>query len=119
MTNPSKARGTKFETDVQTYLRANLYEAERLPTTGSKDEGDLVLRLGGVPFVLEIKNCAKLNLAGWVREAAIEAGHFAAVRKIDIPHFVVVHKKRNAPISQAYVTTTLREWLYQVDQVPF
>lgn len=42
MSNPSKARGTKAETDLLRWLKANGHEdALRLPPMGANDHGDL------------------------------------------------------------------------------
>lgn len=114
MTNKAKAKGTLFETEVLKYLRGMGVEADKLRQTGAKDEGDIVAKIGGLPFVFENKACERLNLAGWVGEASLEATHYAVARGIVIPHFAVIHKKRGAPIAEAYVTLPLYEYVRQI-----
>jgi len=116
MTNTSKARGTAFETDVLKYLRVNGYDAEKLRTVGRFDEGDIIVKIGGMPFVLECKAQKAMDLSGWVKEAAVEAVNYAIARKVQPVHFAVVHKRRGVNASSAYVTTPLYEWLGQVSE---
>lgn len=70
MANKSKAKGTLAEVGVRDFLRANGFPyAERLPTEGGKDRGDIT----GVPgVVIEVKNCKTFDLAGWVKECEVE-----------------------------------------------
>lgn len=70
MANPSKAKGTAAEVAVRDYLRRAGYPAERLPTEGAKDRGDIV----GIPGItIEVKACREMALAQWVDEANAEA----------------------------------------------
>lgn len=119
MTAANKVKGATFERDLMEYLRNEGYDAERLRLAGSEDEGDLILKLGGLAFVLEAKNRKQMNLAGWVREAEVESKNYARHRKIPWVNFAAVIKKRNAGIGEAYVVVPLHEWLSQVDQLPW
>ena len=71
MTNRNKARGTGWEVRVRDFLRSHGHpNAERLPSEGSKDRGDIA----GVPgWVVECKNHRALALAEWCDEAEKEA----------------------------------------------
>ncbi|MGW4388231.1 hypothetical protein [Streptomyces sp. NPDC004685] len=82
----SKAKGTKAETDVVRYLReAGFTQAERRTLNGTQDRGDIA----GVPgVVIEVKNCARQELPGWVVEAERERDNDGATLG------VVWHKKR-------------------------
>lgn len=111
MTNP---KGGRFEKEVLDYLRSFGYDVERLRTTGKDDEGDLVLKARKGAFVLEAKNVAKMNLAGWVGEAETEAGNYMKHRNLAYANFAVVHKRRGKGPGQAYVTMPLHEWLEQI-----
>lgn len=114
MTNP---KGGAFERDILQYLRGDGFDVERLRLAGTQDEGDLVLKLGPLwsdIFIIEAKNQRAVNLAGWVEEAATEALNYANHRGIEVPHYVVVHKRRNAGTNRAYVTMPMHEWLRQV-----
>lgn len=66
----AKAAGTRAESAIAAYLRENGFPyAERRAKTGAKDQGDIAGLLGGV---IEVKDCAKLDLAGWLGEALDE-----------------------------------------------
>jgi Holliday junction resolvase len=84
--NKSKRKGTAAETAVVGYLRENGFpHAERRALNGSTDRGDVA----GVPgVVIEIKNCARMELAGWVDEARLEAANAG------VGVFAVAHKRR-------------------------
>lgn len=64
--NRAKAKGTLAERAVVEYLRANGFpDAERRALEGANDRGDIA----GLPYtVLEVKNHAALDLAGWLNE---------------------------------------------------
>ena len=123
MSNPSKQRGTAWETGLVRYLRENHMDADRLRQTGKNDEGDIVLRIprmGGQQgfrtehVIFEAKNTARMNLAGWIAEAELEAENFAKHRPgIEVPGFVVAYKRRNHGVGQSYIITTLDEWMRQ------
>lgn len=119
MSAANKAKGSLFERDLLAYLRNEGYDAERLRLAGKDDEGDLVLKIGGLAFVLEAKNEKKMNLAGYVREAEVEAKNYARSRKLPWVNFAALVKKRNAGIGEAYVVVPLHEWLRHIDQAPF
>ena len=67
----SKAKGTSWEVRVRDFLRLHGHpNAERLPSEGAKDRGDI----SGVPgWVVECKNHRAVDLAGWCDEAEKEA----------------------------------------------
>lgn len=117
MSSPAynKTKGAAFELDLVKYFRSEGLDAERLRLSGPKDEGDIALKVGGLPFVLEAKNCKRIDLGGWVAEATLEAGHYSAARALMLPpHFAVVHKRRQKPVSESFVTIPLNEWLRQI-----
>jgi hypothetical protein len=66
----AKKKGTTAETAVVQYLRnTGFIQAERRTLSGAKDRGDIA----GLPgVVIEVKNCARQELAAWVTEAEIE-----------------------------------------------
>ena len=70
MSNPSKQRGTAAETAVVNYLHANGFpHVERRALAGVNDRGDI----SGIPgVVLEVKNCKRIELAGWADELDAE-----------------------------------------------
>lgn len=121
MSAANKTKGNAFERDLLLYLRNEGYDAERLRLAGSEDEGDIVLKVGGLPFIIEAKNKKRMDLAGFVREAEKEARNYSAHRKAGVPgaNFAAVVKKRNAGTGEAYVVVPLHEWLRHIDQRPW
>jgi Holliday junction resolvase len=117
----NKARGSLFERDLLNYLRNEGYDAERLRLAGTRDEGDLVLKMGGLPFIIEAKNEKKMDLSGYVREAEVEARNYSLARSLGPPgaNFAAVVKRRGKGIGEAYVVVPLHEWLRHIDQAPF
>ena len=99
MANPSKARGTKFESACADYFRsAGFSECYRMADGGEHDAGDL----GGLPQVAaECRDRARLDLAGNVADA-----NRRALEK-DVPFGVTIMKKRGASIADAYVACDL------------
>lgn len=76
----------------------------RLGLQGVKDKGDFWTP--DPRYIIEAKNVAKLNLAGWVGEAEREAVNAGK------PHGVVIHKRPRVGIpSLQYVTCTLGTFL--------
>lgn len=110
----NKRKGARWETDLLNGLRGEGYEVERLRLAGREDEGDLVIRTAQNPefLVVEAKNAA-MNPAEFTREAIVEADNFAKRRNITRRRVsgVAVVKRRNANWRDAYVVTTLREFL--------
>jgi hypothetical protein len=111
MTNP---KGSAYELDLLRYFRNDGIDAERTRLAGKFDEGDLCLRIGGLPYVLEAKNRKQVDLAGWCDEAMGEAINYSNARNIEVPHFAVVHKRRMHPVSRSFVTLPLHEYLSQI-----
>lgn len=128
MTNKSKAKGTLFESSLLKHFREIGYEAERLSLSGAQDEGDLLLKAGvelidvgdhrvdmrAKRFVVEAKATKGFTPAEWVKQAKVESQNYATHRGVSVPHWVVIAKARQKPITEAYVITTLSEWLSQV-----
>lgn len=93
MSNPSKRKGTAGEVAVVEYLRQFFPRAERRTLHGNKDCGDVA----GIDAVcIEVKNEARFDLAGWIKELEVEIGHSGA----DVG--AVIAKKRG--------TTNVGDW---------
>jgi hypothetical protein len=99
-----KAKGTAAETAVVNYTRANgPWLVERRATTGAHDKGDLA----GLPCAVEVKNCARMELAKWLEEATVEATNAQA------EFGVVVHKRRGkGSPGDWYCTLSYADFLY-------
>jgi hypothetical protein len=95
----ARRKGSAFARDVCDYLRDRLgLPVERRVDGGTKDRGDVA----GIPrWVLELKNCRQMDLAGWMAEAEKEAANDGA------KFYAVVHKRRMKGVAQAYVTMPL------------
>lgn len=113
MSNPSKRKGSKWETDIREYALDLGLDITRLTTNGSSDIGDLALRTIGKHYVIEAKAARSIDLAGWVTEAAIEADNYATLNRLDRSLVVplVIAKRRMAAVGRAYVIQELGWWI--------
>ncbi|MCA1191676.1 hypothetical protein [Saccharopolyspora sp. 6V] len=108
----AKSAGARFERAVADYL-AEYYDdrVDRRPKSGAKDRGDiggvrLSPALRGGRVVIECKDTARADLAGWAAEAETERGNDDAVAG------VVVHKRRGVgDPGQQWVTCTLANFV--------
>ncbi|MBF6368405.1 hypothetical protein IU469_22165 [Nocardia puris] len=103
----ARQAGTRHESAIAAYLAAHVDDRiERRARTGAKDRGDLsgVRAPGGGRIVIECKDVARLDLAGWVREAEIERGHDDAIAGV-----VVAKRARTADPGAQYVVMTVRD----------
>lgn len=78
MSAANKARGSRWENDLESYLNECGLKARRLPRAGSKDVGDVVIELAAVDIVIEAKNVKSPDMAQFLREADVEASHYEA-----------------------------------------
>ena len=99
MTNPSKARGTRWEVAVAAFLRdAGFTEVYRMAPAGEFDTGDL----GGIPEVaFECRDRNRLTLSENVDDANERA------RNKGSKYGVTVMKRRGRPAADAYVALDL------------
>ena len=97
--NRSKAKGTRFESDVVAYLREHGFRyAERRALAGNADRGDIA----GVPGVaIECKAVQRIELATFVDESQREAANAGAGLG------VTVVKRRQKSTGDAYVVMPL------------
>lgn len=94
MSNPSKAKGTRWEVRLRDHFRANgAPHCERLAQGGSQDRGDLT----GLPgVVIEAKAYKQMHLAEWQDELRVE------MRNADAPVGAVLIPRRNHPTANGY-----------------
>lgn len=74
----AKTIGTQTERHVADYLAQALDDdrIDRRVKRGNQDRGDVSgLRVHGQRLVVEVKDCARQDLPGWVRESHIEAAN--------------------------------------------
>jgi hypothetical protein len=102
VTSAQRRKGTGFELDVVRFLRGFFHFAERAYGAGRPDDrGDIA----GIPdWTLELKNHKEFDLAGWCAEAAAESVN-ARTR-----WWAVIAKRRNRPVSDAYVVMPLEQF---------
>lgn len=85
MSSKAKQKGSKAEREVVKYLQEWWPYAERRLAGATDDKGDV----SGVPGVcIEIKDHAKMALAGWIEEMILETKNARAWTG------VVIHKRR-------------------------
>lgn len=99
-------KGTPFERLIADALALHVDDRiDRRVRSGTKDKGDIGgLRHMGQRVVIECKNVAKLNLAGWIAEAEVERGNDDAAVGL------VVHKRKGkGQALDQYVTLTVRD----------
>lgn len=107
----AKAAGSAFERWVADFFRDHLSEfIDRRVKTGSADKGDIanVRTKDGQRVAVEVKNVAKTDLSGWLREAEAERVNDGAAVG------VVVHKrvgKGEKQMSEQYVTMSLADFI--------
>lgn len=100
----AKNAGAAFERLTADYLATHVDDRiDRRVKTGAKDRGDIGgLRHMGQRLVVECKNTARTDLAGWITEAELER------LNDDAQVALVIHKRhgKGKPADQ-WVTTTL------------
>lgn len=108
----NRRAGARWQSDLRDGLREAGLDIERLALAGQQDEGDLVIRLSPTAYVVVEAKAGTLHPAQFVREADVEAAHFAAHRGIDQAQVrgVAVVKRRGANWRDAYVLTSLRSY---------
>ncbi len=111
----AKAAGSRFEKIIANHLAEKVDDRiERRVLGGSKDRGDLSgIRHRGHRVTAECKNTTRTNLAGWIKEAHLEAGNDDAAIGI------IIHKRhgRGAPGDQ-WVTMTLDDLIFLLTGEP-
>lgn len=71
MANPSRAKGTKWETELLPWLRRWFgVHVDRAPLKGTQDKGDFI----GVPYLHEAKAVEQPRFLEWARSCQRKAG---------------------------------------------
>jgi len=101
MANPSKAKGTAFESAVRDFFAAHGFPTcERRTLYGAQDKGDLS---GIAGWTFELKNEKTLNIAGAVDEAKKEA------RNAKTFWFAAIVKRKGKGVAEAYAVMPLSQ----------
>ncbi|MBQ9741478.1 MAG: hypothetical protein IJV91_11150 [Kiritimatiellae bacterium] len=87
----AKAKGTRMETAVTSYLRETFEDVEgeihRAALHGTQDQGDVHgLFFHGEKVVLEVKNCRRYEPKEWLRQAERERGNADAAYGVVVFH---------------------------------
>jgi len=109
LSSAAKRKGSGAERDVVTWLKANGYlYADRRLAGATLDKGDI----SGIPGVtIEIKNHAKLDLAGWIAELEVEMKNDGAWTG------TVLHKRKGkGDVGEWYATMPAKVWLALLKQ---
>ena len=105
----ARQAGARFERQIADWLAKVLDDdrVDRRVKTGAKDRGDIGgVRIHGQRLMLEAKDTARTDLAGWMAEAETQRGNDDALAG------VVVHKRHGkGDIADQWVTMTMREFV--------
>ena len=104
----AKDAGARFESSVAAYLNVHVDDRiERRRLSGGRDRGDISgLRHHGQRVVIECKNTARLDLAGWAAEAEIERGNDDAVAGV-----IISKRHGKGQPGDQWVHMTLRDFV--------
>jgi hypothetical protein len=105
----SKAKGTALERLVADGFAAALNDdrIDRAPLRGKGDRGDIAgLRSPFGKVAVEVKNVARMDLAGWVDEAHVEAGNADAIAGV-----AIAKRRGKGQFLDQYVICTVRDLL--------
>jgi hypothetical protein len=103
VSSKAKQKGSKAEREVVKYLQEWWPYAERRLAGATDDKGDV----SGVPGVcIEIKDHAKMALAGWIEEMILETKNAKAWTG------VVIHKRRGkSNPADWYASMPVSKWV--------
>lgn len=97
MSNPNKAKGTRWESSVRDYFNSTGQSATRVAQAGA-DVSDV--HLNGL-FALQCKDVAQQRYNDWVPAAEVQA------KNAGLYYSAVVHKKRGQAVGDATVVMSL------------
>lgn len=111
MSAANKAKGSRWESDIENFLNESGLKARRLPRNGSKDIGDVALEVPpDLVVVIEAKNVKSPDMSQFLREAEIEAHHYDEKYGVSTLG-VVVTKTRQKGVDEGRVTMTLESFV--------
>lgn len=112
----AKQAGSRFERDIADFLKDSLGDPaiDRKVKVGAKDQGDVAnVRFRGHLLAIETKDCAKIDLPGWTKEAKQEAKNYGA-----LAGFVVAKRRGTADPSKQWLIGTVAELVALITEVP-
>lgn len=103
----NKAKGSRWERELEDYFNESGTKARRLPRAGAKDIGDVAVEFtNGHVIVIEAKNVKAADLAEFLRQAEVEA-HNYEVKYDTIAYGVVAMKSRQKGVGDGKVVMTV------------
>lgn len=107
--------GATWELTLLRFFRDTLgLRTEHIRKTGKHDQGDHAVEDDDTDtiFIVEAKNEKSIDLAGYVRQASVEADNYARARGVARDRLVpvVVVKRRNHSVLDAYVVLRVRDF---------
>ena len=106
MSAANKAKGSKWEIDLENYFNNVGLHARRLPRAGSKDIGDVSVTVKDFTLVIEAKNVKSVDMAEFLRQALIESENYEV--KYGVPTVpIVIVKARQKNVAEGRVTMTV------------
>lgn len=105
----NKRDGSAYESALVNYFRERSYEADRLRLSGKEDEGDLVVRHNGKPFlIIEAKAGKNIRPRYWYDDEAVpEARNYCKRRGLPGITPVLAMKSHNKSIGSSLITISL------------
>jgi len=105
MSAANKRKGSLWESALEDFYNSEGLKARRLPRAGAKDIGDVAIEFPHVVIVVEAKDVKAHAYQEWLRQAEVEAEHYANKYKTDSIG-VVARKNRNHGVGSGHVTMT-------------
>lgn len=107
MSAANKAKGSRWEIDLESFFNDSGLRARRLPRAGVNDIGDVSIELkSGRVLVVEAKNVKAANMSEFLRQASVEADNYEVkYNQPTIP--VVITKTRQKGTVDGRVTLTV------------
>ena len=107
MSAANKAKGSRWEIDLESFFNDSGLHARRLPRAGVNDIGDVSIALkSGRVLVIEAKNVKAANMSEFLRQADVEADNYEKkYKQATFP--LVVTKTRQKGTVDGRVTVTI------------
>lgn len=103
----NKAKGSRWERELEDYFNESGTKARRLPRAGAKDIGDVAIEMfNGHVVVVEAKNVKAADLPEFLRQAEVEA-HNYEVKYDTVAYGVVAMKSRQKGVGEGKIIMTV------------
>lgn len=120
MSNPSKQKGTSWETAIVEWLKGRRFKARRLALSGALDQGDVEVwsHNGHYVYVVEAKNARQVRLTEWWAQAEQEAKNYDAAHEPLFPPIPVlwIHRPGKASPGEGLVIMKAADFFRATDE---